>query len=228
MLAQEVLERSLGSGGLADAVDGPLRALLADVHLASGSPGEATQAVDRLVALASQQSGIYLKALAALARGRLCVATGSADARACLHEALSAFEEARMPVELAQVRLELARAHATRRPAVAIADASAALETFRQAHAARLADEAAELLRSLGATPGPPGHGHDVLTRREAEVLELLGHGLTNVAIGDRLFISPRTAEHHVGRILAKLGLRTRAEAAAYAVRLPAARYGAK
>jgi len=53
-------------------------------------------------------------------------------------------------------------------------------------------------------------------------VLELLAHGLTNSGIGDRLFISPKT-EHHVGRILAKLGLRSRAEAAAYAVRLPAA-----
>ena len=218
----------LDKGGLVDAVEGPLLALLADVHLASGSPGEATQAVDRLAALARQQSGIYLKAVAALVRGRLCVATGSADARACLHEAVSAFDEAQMPVELAQARLELARAQAASRPAVAVAEASAALVTFRRAHAARLADEAAALLRSLGAAPGPPGRGHDVLTRREAGVLELLGHGLSNIAIGDRLFISPKTVEHHVGRIFAKLGLRSRAEAAAYAVRLPGGRHGAK
>ena len=67
-----------------------------------------------------------------------------------------------------------------------------------------------------------------MLTRREAGVLELLGHGLSNIAIGDRLFISPKTVEHHVGRIFAKLGLRSRAEAAAYAVRLPGGRHGAK
>jgi DNA-binding NarL/FixJ family response regulator len=226
-LAQEVLERVLEKGGLVDAVEGPLLALLADVHVASGATDDARQAVDRLGALARQQSGIYLKALAALARGRLCVATGSADARACLHEALTAFDEAGMPVEVAQVRLELARAHAISRSAVAVAEASAALETFRRAQATRSADEAAALLRSLGAAPGPPGRGHDVLTRREGEVLELLGHGLTNGAIGERLFISPKTVEHHVGRILAKLGLRSRAEAAAYAVRLPARLPGA-
>jgi DNA-binding NarL/FixJ family response regulator len=202
-----------------DAVEGPLLALLADVHLASGAPSEASQAVERLTTLARQQSGTYLKALAALARGRLCMAIGSADASACLHEALSAFDEAQMPVELAQVRLELARAQAVSRPTVAVAEASAALATFRGAHATRLADQAAALLRSLGAAPGPPGRGHDVLTHREAEVLELLGHGLTNTAIGDRLFISPKTVEHHVGRILAKLGLRTRTEAAAYTIR---------
>jgi len=37
--------------------------------------------------------------------------------------------------------------------------------------------------------------------------------------VADRLVISPKTAEHHVGRILRKLGLRSRAEAAAHAVR---------
>ncbi|MBY0397001.1 MAG: helix-turn-helix transcriptional regulator, partial [Thermoleophilia bacterium] len=47
----------------------------------------------------------------------------------------------------------------------------------------------------------------------------LLAEGLTNAQIAARLFISPRTAEHHLGRIFGKLGVQTRAEAAAYAVR---------
>ena len=46
------------------------------------------------------------------------------------------------------------------------------------------------------------------LTPRECEVLALIGQGLSNVDIGARLYISPKTAEHHVGRILAKLGVR--------------------
>ena len=52
-------------------------------------------------------------------------------------------------------------------------------------------------------------------------MLTLLGAGCSNAEIGGRLDISRRTAEHHVASILAKLGLRSRAEAAAYAVREP-------
>jgi DNA-binding CsgD family transcriptional regulator/tetratricopeptide (TPR) repeat protein len=58
------------------------------------------------------------------------------------------------------------------------------------------------------------------LTRREAEVLALVAEGRTNRQIGETLFITPKTASVHVSRILAKLGVTGRGEAAAVAHRL--------
>ena len=57
------------------------------------------------------------------------------------------------------------------------------------------------------------------LTAREREVAALVADGLTNGQLAERLFISPKTAAVHVSNILAKLGLSTRAEIAAWAVR---------
>ena len=115
-----------------------------------------------------------------------------------------------MPVEVAHSRLELANALVTDHPEVAMAEARAALEAFDRLHAARHADAASAVLRSLGVRSSTGGKGAGLLSKREAEVLDLLGHGLSNPEISDRLFISRKTVEHHVGNVLAKLGLRSR------------------
>lgn len=63
---------------------------------------------------------------------------------------------------------------------------------------------------------GAPAVSETGLTRRELEVAELVGQGLTNRQIADALVISLRTAEGHVERILAKLGFTTRSQVAAW------------
>lgn len=57
------------------------------------------------------------------------------------------------------------------------------------------------------------------LTPRERQVLEALAHGLDNKAIGDRLFISHETARTHVVKLLAKLRVDSRLQAAIFAIR---------
>ena len=147
--------------------------------------------------------------------------TGDGDPQACLREALAGFARAQLPMEVAHSRLQLASALVADRPEVAMAEARAALEAFERLQAARDVDAANALLRSLGVRPTTARQADGVLTRREEEVLDLLGHGLSNPQIAERLFISRKTVEHHVGNVLAKLGLRSRAEAAAYASRRP-------
>jgi len=55
------------------------------------------------------------------------------------------------------------------------------------------------------------------LTRREGDVLRLAARGLTTQQIADRLYISPKTADHHIQHIYAKIGVSTRAAAALWA-----------
>jgi DNA-binding CsgD family transcriptional regulator len=77
-------------------------------------------------------------------------------------------------------------------------------------------DRAEALARRLrGASPRTDGD----LTTREREVAALLAEGLTNGQLAERLFIASKTAAAHVSNILAKLGLSSRAEIAAWAVR---------
>ena len=124
---------------------------------------------------------------------------------------------------------------------LAAADIYVALTTDRADRPAFLDDEAATELRRLASQgvlePGTTdavlvaaGHGEQParkrpkrqhpggLTGREVEVLRLAARGLTTAEIGDRLYISPKTADHHIQHIYTKIGVSTRAAAALWAM----------
>jgi DNA-binding CsgD family transcriptional regulator/tetratricopeptide (TPR) repeat protein len=113
-----------------------------------------------------------------------------------------------------------ARAAAARLGAAWLVEELDALARRARLRPAAVAPEAPG--RPLGDGAGTAGPPDDTLglTAREREVLVLLADGHTNRAIGEALFMAEKTASVHVSRILAKLDVRTRTEAAAVAHRL--------
>jgi DNA-binding NarL/FixJ family response regulator len=213
-----LLERRLASLGDQNLQSVPVLALLVDALLAAGDTPRARAAANLLHAMGSRAATRYLRGVAALAAGLVTSAEGR-DPLPELENALDHLMHAEMPLEAAVARLAIARALQSQDPELAAGEARRALITFEGLGAVPQADAASMLLRSLGG-PGRTGpKGRAPLSRRESQVLELLGLGLSNDELAARLFISRRTAEHHVSSILAKLELKSRAEAAAYSVR---------
>lgn len=198
----------------------PLLALLVEVELAQDVPSQAVATAKRLDGIASATRWPRAIASSLLTGGRVAAAVGNtALAQERLDSAIAIFGELSMPLEAARARLALAEALRESDREVAVHEAGVALAVFDDAGANGLADKAAALLRALGgpARTGPKALG--LLSRREREVLALLAEAMTNAEIAERLFISAKTAEHHVSSILAKLQLRSRGEAAAFALR---------
>jgi DNA-binding NarL/FixJ family response regulator len=121
----------------------------------------------------------------------------------------------------AEVYVGLTSERADRQP-FAPADAAAELR--------RLESDGALEPRACRAVLVAAGHGEPLaptgrrsqhpggLTRREVDVLRLAARGLTTRDIAERLFISPKTADHHIQHIYAKIGVSTRAAAALWAM----------
>jgi DNA-binding CsgD family transcriptional regulator len=215
-MAVTVLRRAL-DGRDAAGPDVPVLGLLAEAEVAAGRPDEARAVAARIRQVADREPMPLARAVAAYACG--LAAHGDPRALGQFEAALSGFAAAGMPIEEARARLEIARLVAASKPDVAVAEARTALAVFDGAGAVPDADAAAALLRSLGAKGRSGPRQRADLSKREQEVLRLVGAGLSNPEIAERLFISRKTVSHHVSAVLSKLGLRNRTEAAAYALR---------
>ncbi len=215
----------LDASGAAALDEGRRLVLRGAVELASGQFEEAAAIGTSLAELAESVAREDLAGEAALLRGRAAAGRagdGAAGATAAeqLDEAVSVFTRLGFPLEEGRARLALARARAAEGSPLAAPAARDACDRFERLGASRDADEAAALLQELGGAGRTAVRGErDELTAREREVLALVAAGLSNGEIAERLVIAPKTAEHHVGKVLSKLGVRSRAEAAAHAVR---------
>jgi DNA-binding CsgD family transcriptional regulator len=153
-----------------------------------------------------------------LLRAQLLEAEGQSEAAAASYlEAVTTGANVLRPAAIGTAHVGAARCYiALGDLAQARAQATQAAESLAKWEGWRV-DELHAVQRRLGVGPGVDGP--EALTPREREVVELLAEGLTNAELAERLFISPKTAAVHVSNILAKLGMASRSEVAAFAVR---------
>jgi DNA-binding CsgD family transcriptional regulator len=196
----------------------PLLVRLVDAALDVGDVELAASSAGRIGELAAITGTSLHAAFRDQALGRVELATSGSAAAELLRSACVGFARAGASLEAGTTRMALARALLDRDRGLAVAEARSALQAFERMGATAEADRVSAFLRGLGVRgrTGPRDVG--VLTRREQEVLRLVAQGLSNAEIAARLFISTKTAGNHVSSILTKLGLRSRTEAAAFAL----------
>jgi DNA-binding NarL/FixJ family response regulator len=197
-----------------------LRTICVEAELGRGNIDQARADADALSALTLDPAPPVLRARSELAHGRVAEASGETATAAAAYEAgLHALADNSWPLIRAELHLALARLSAHNDPPAGITEARAAHLIYDRLDSP-LARTSALLLNSLGVPATARPRRADAtasLSRRESAVLDLLRDGLSNADIAARHHNSVRTIEHHVSAILSKLGLRSRAEAAANA-----------
>jgi len=191
---------------------------------AYGDFEQATAGLVELEEIAGDVGTDPLRASAAAARGTLAAARGDPkQAGRFLEEAADLYQRSAAPYEEGRTRLELAAALARLGDRErARREAAEATRALRQLGAARAAEQGAGLMAELEA-PAPPAAaapGAGGLTRRQLEILKLVAQGASNADIARRLALSEHTVKRHVANLLSRLGLKTRAAAAAQAAKL--------
>jgi DNA-binding NarL/FixJ family response regulator len=196
----------------------PARSQLVDAALAAGDAGLAQDAAQRIADLAAATDTPLHRAHRDHAAGKVALARADGEAAGLLRSAALGFAQSGAPLAACRARMDLARSLVGKDRGLAITEARSALQSLDRMGATAEADRAAAFLRGLGVKGRTGPRDGSLLSRREQEVLGLVCEGLSNTEIAERLFISTRTAGHHVSNILTKLGVRSRTEAAAYAL----------
>ena len=197
----------------------PALELLVSALVARSDLAEAASVASELQALHALVRTPPLAAAVAYARGLVEAGRGDHDSARRLFEdaadnyerAGAVFEALSTRTDLAGTLLALGRFAPAQQEAGRAADGLEALGAKREAmRARRVLDRC--VARTRRRTPGG-------ITPRERDVLRLLAEGLTNRQIAERLVVSEHTVHRHVTNVLRKLGLPSRAAAAAHAVR---------
>ena len=184
-----------------------------EVCLAAGRTDDAKAAITELAQAAHTYPTTAMRAILDAARGALALSEDRpADALARLRAASDWWREVDAPYETAQVGVRIGQG------CRALGDEEGARMEFRAALAAfeRLGARP-DASRVRGLLSGRDAH-LAALSPREIEVLGLITLGRTNAEIATQLSLSERTVHRHVSNILAKLNVRSRTAAAAYAV----------
>jgi DNA-binding NarL/FixJ family response regulator len=211
----------------------PALSLLVDLELRREDLPAATRAARRLRSLEDECSSNEIRAMARLAAARIAAHRGDADQAVDeLETALTLLIHRDCPLLSALIRLELARvlASAGQRESAYI-EGEAALSVFQKLGAAPNVASGQAFLQLLQGSADAAGRGKraskprfpgglaEHLTGREAEIAQVVAEGLTNREIAARLFVSVRTVESHVDRVLGKLDFHTRSQLAAWVAR---------
>ncbi len=187
-------------------------------HRAAGDLDRARSAAAQAVRCAERPPQPLARLEALRLDGELALESGDPiRAESSLTEALALTEACAAPYERALTFLSLAELRA------ATGHPAAAMALLTEARAMLGPLDARPALARLGALESRIEHGANPvtlagLTPRELDVLRLVAEGLTDAAVAERLFISPRTVSQHLRSIYAKLGVSSRAAATRYAV----------
>jgi DNA-binding CsgD family transcriptional regulator len=184
---------------------------LVEAAARSDRPQVAATALERLAARTTASGTDW--ALGLEARSRALLSSGS-SAEALYREAVERLTGSRVAPHLARAQLVYGEwLRREQRRVDARGQLRAAHDTFVRIGAEAFAQRAGRELSATGETvPRLTVETRDRLTPQEALIARLAGDGRTNPEIGAELFISPRTAEYHLHKVFAKLGIRSRKE----------------